>query len=214
METLNIQVAFFFKEDYTKLFENLSINIQEIFGEPYKQYYIPIEKSAKSDLPRHEISYNGCKIISAKNRIDIFLFEDDAFNDYINKFNDIDFDKLGIIIKRIGLVKRCFRKLETSKLKSLLNEKLREQDYKEINLKINIENKIENKTCNNIETIEYGEKLESLSNNKKVTKGYYINRDINTIPEESYDFSKDDRIKIINTFHDLSQKFLLKENIK
>jgi hypothetical protein len=167
MDTINIQVAFFLKEDYNKPIEKLSILIQEAFGQPERLNYIPIDNSAPSELPRLEILFKSCRIQASKNRIDLFLNTVESYNENIEFFNNIDYRSLGIQIRRIGFVRTYFTEKEVIDSKKLLAEDLQEIELKEINLRINVEKEVLSKQCNNIEQLEFGERVDLKLDGKK-----------------------------------------------
>ncbi len=215
MDTINIQLAYFFAEDYNKPIEKLSINIQEAFGHPEKVNYIPIDNSAPSELPRLEIVYKNCKIQSSKNRIDLFVNSVQAYNDCIEMFNSTDLRSLGIVIRRVGFVRTYFMEKAITPSKKLLSNDFETLELKEISLRINIEKEILGSKCNNIEQLDYGEKIDIRDNGREQirTKGFFIRRDINTLNEIALELVKDDRKSLVDKFFELSEEFTLKKKI-
>lgn len=215
METINIQLAFFFTEDYNRPIEKLSINIQEALGHPEKVNYIPIDNSAPSELPRLEIIYKNSKIQSSKNRVDLFVKSVHDYNECFELFNSIDLRSLGIAIRRVGFVRTYFIEKGISPSKKLLNDEFQTLELKEINLRINIEKDILGRKCNNIEQLDFGEKLDIGNNgmDQVRTKGFFIQRDINTLNEIVLELVKDDRKNLIDKFFELSEEFTLKQKL-
>ncbi|MFC5682411.1 hypothetical protein ACYE2N_11470 [Flavobacterium sp. MAHUQ-51] len=214
METINIQVAFFLKEDYNKPIEKLSLNIQDVLGQPERLNYIPIDNSAPSELPRLEIIYKNYKVQASKNRIDLYLDSIDNYAEKIDFFNNIDYSSLGIQIRRIGFVRSYFIVKEVVNSKKLLNAEFQEIDIKEFNLRINIEKEVLGRKCNNIEQIEFGDiiKLQP-GGQQKVENGCIVRRDINTLNEILYELVKDERKSLIDKFIILSEEFTFKNKL-
>ncbi|WP_321298366.1 hypothetical protein [Marinifilum fragile] len=214
LNTLNLQIAFFFKEDFSKSFEWVSLKVQEEFGPNPSVNYIPLDNSAPNDLPRVEIIYNTFRIQCAKNRIDLIMDSSPENINLINKFNNIDLFSLGINIRRVGLVRNYYLNAEIKKANKLLNNDFSTINLKEITLRINHVTKVKDCDCNNIEQIDYSDSIDYTHNGSiQRLSGYIIRRDINTLNELTIELVKDDRKTLIDEFMRLSEEFVLRSKL-
>ncbi|MBS2213290.1 hypothetical protein KEM09_17885 [Carboxylicivirga mesophila] len=214
MKTVKIQTAFFFKEDYNKAFESFSIIVQDVFGQSDRTIYNPIDNSAPSDIPRVEVRYKDFVISIAKNRIDILMEKLEQFNEYIERFNSINFLSLGVQIKRIGLVRTYFLEKDISTANNLLNSDFSDLKLKEVNLRINIESEVMAKKCNDIEKVNVGQLgTKDKNGNEYIVNGYLIDRDINTSADEVYEIGKGERDELLKSFLKKTEEYILKAKL-
>jgi len=207
-ETLiQMQIVWFFKDDYTNNFEKLSLEIKNLLGEPKISQYIPIPSDAPSNLPRLTLVYDKFNINIAKNRADLFIDNNDT--ELINKISNTLIDKSLILIGRVAMVKTIFLDGNINDLKNNLADDKKSIDLKEITIRINREKLINNYKCNNIEIINTGFVEDKITKIKK--HGIIVMRDINTLSEElkSYSFSKEGIESILKEFDTESKIFIL-----
>ncbi|MDO8565819.1 MAG: hypothetical protein Q7S04_01365 [Candidatus Moranbacteria bacterium] len=181
-KTLQIQTALFFKENFSRSFEEISLKIKNVIaGEPVTMQ-LPVPPNAPPEVPRLILNYEGKIAINvAKNRIDFFYSNFSNEKDTIIKiFNEIT--NLGLIIGRVGFVKNIFlddNNIEDIK-KYLVEDKSNKLlNLKEISIRVNTFKKIGEFECNNIQNIANGK----INSNGVIEDGVLVVRDINTSVE-------------------------------
>lgn len=207
---LQIQTAFFFKEDFSKSFEELSLKIKtKMIGEPVTTQ-LPIPPNAPPEVPRLMLNYEGRMAINvAKNRIDFF------YSDFSNEKNNVieivqAISELGLKIGRVGFVKNIF--LDDNNIddikKYLTEEKSNKlSNLKEISIRVNTSKKVGEFECNNIQNIANGK----INSNGTIEDGVLIIRDINTKAEDlSVNELTSEKLRIVlDDFNNETEVFLM-----
>lgn len=204
-ETIQIQAAWFFKNDYSGNFEELSLKIKKELGDSKFTQHLPVPSNAPGEIPRLILAYDNFNINFSKNRADIFSKDFSLIKNQIEKITDIIINDLKLEIVRLGYVKNFSGDGDIKDMKSLLNtEKISSLDIKEINIRINTKLNLAPYECNNIQAISNG-KMKKEGTEKDVL---IISRDINTV-KDKYNFDKNQTQELISKFNDESDKLII-----
>ena len=202
MNTIQLQISYFFDSEYKGNFEEFSIAIKKKLGDSIRSNYLPIDSNLPPELPRLELFYIGFKIIVSKLNISCVFENEDHFERNVEAFNSIYFADLKFGINRIGYVHVFFNASDLKNIFSIFNDKLSKLDFKEVSFRINtklVKCEIE---CNNIEGVDFGAQID-INTNKQI-QGFVIQRDLNTIvlpnaitPEKRLELIKEFKIEAL-----------------
>lgn len=212
-EILQIQLAFFFQQDYVGSFEDFSLKLKNILGESKVTQHIPVPIDAPSEIPRLILGYESFNINVSKNRLDLFVKEIEPTNKrVISIIHDVISTELSLSVGRFGFVKKFFidGKIEDLK-KIIVKEKVEKLNLKEINIRVNEIKLIEGYNCNNIESLSYGFLVKKAGDSEVKKEGIILVRDINTLLEElkKNRFEKEKIDELINSFNEESDRFII-----
>jgi hypothetical protein len=207
---LQIQTALFFKEDFSKSFEELSLKIKsKIAGEPITTQ-LPVPPNTPSEVPRLMLNYTGKIAINvAKNRIDFF------YSDFSNEKSTVieifkAISELGLKIGRVGFVKSIF--LDDKKIEDIKNYLTEEKSSKlselrEISIRVNTSKKIGQFECNNIQNTSNGK----INSNGIIEDGVLVIRDINTMAENisANELTLEELSTVLDDFNNETEIFIM-----
>ena len=207
---MQIQTALFFKEDFSKSFEELSLKIKtKIAGDPITTQ-LPVPPNTPPEVPRLMLNYEGRIAINvAKNRIDFF------YSDFSNEKGTVieifkAISDLGLKIGRVGLVKNIF--LDDKKIEDIKNYLAEEKSnklskLKEISIRVNTSKKIGQFECNNIQNIANGK----INYNGIVEDGVLVIRDINTRAEDisANELTSEKLSTVLDDFNNETEIFIM-----
>lgn len=194
---IQIQIALFFKSDFSGPFENVSLKIKELFGNDLNSQIIGIPNNAPAEIPRVTVNSPLVNINFAKNRVDFFSNNQNFFDNNADKVFDL-LSSLSIHIGRIGVVVTYFKPMEINDLKEIFNqEKISSINPTEISIRFNQQELLGSFTVNNSQKCDLGT---SKNPSGDVVNGIIITRDINTRLEDldSNNFTKETAIDFIN----------------
>lgn len=189
MDLIQIQLALFFKTNFKRDFELLSLGIKDVFGKSLHTQLLPIGDEAPPDLPRLILSYQEFNINVSLSRLDVFFKNPTIYLDVLERLLKNVLKRNDIKIGRIGFIKTFFNPQDPSSLKSILDEKYQVKNFKEINLRFNEPLDYNSVPCNNIEKIDPGVAQKKVDNSVVNVQGVFVQRDINTVPESPIEFS-------------------------
>lgn len=200
MDLIQIQIAFFFKQDYKKDFEWFSISLKDLLGKSMNTLQIPIGDMEPSEIPRLTLTYNGYSINAAKSRMDLFIQDKKIIYDVTKPIVDNLFNNLGLHIGRLGYIKTFFFPAPITDLKKALNQDLQKRNFSEINLRVVEKFEFQNITCNSIEKIDFGFAQKIIEGAPQNVQGQIIQRDINTGAENEITLTSELMHQIIREF--------------
>ncbi len=175
---IQLQLALFFKADFSGKIEDASLAIKEKFGSDMGTQILNVPSVAPSEIPRLILTSKEVNINLSKNRIDFFAKNKSFSNDNVKNIFDI-LNKLKIEIVRVGFVLTFFKESDLSDIKSLLNNAKTDLiNLKDITVRLNKEEDIEGFKSNNSQMYVSG----SVKDNDGLSKnGVIITRDINSL---------------------------------
>jgi len=179
---IQVQLGLFFKNDFQGEVENVSLDIKKEFGSDITPQIIGIPQNAPSEIPRLVVNSTLVNINLAKNRIDFFSTKENFIKDNFEKvFNLIK--NLNVDIGRVGVVITYFKEATIEEFKLIFNSsKIDSLNPKEITVRFNEEITLSGVKVNNSQmyTTEFLKNKEGIDK-----KGMIINRDINTLAEDT-----------------------------
>ena len=205
---IQLQLALFFKNDFTGAIENASLVIKEKFGSDMGTQILNIPPIAPPEIPRLILNSNKVNINLSKNRIDFFFKDELLLSNKIEDIFDIN-TQLSIDVGRVGFVLTLFKESDLSDLKSLLNNSIVDPDsLKEITVRLNEIVSINGMGCNNIQSYVSGSTKDVSGVSKN---GVVITRDINSLAKEmnTLTFDKSTLKKFLEEASSLSRKTLI-----
>lgn len=205
---IHLQLALFFKNNFTGTIENASLFIKEKFGSDMGTQILNIPPIAPPEIPRLILTSNKVNINLSKNRIDFFFKEELFLSNNIEAIFDIT-TRISTSIGRVGFVLTLFKESDLSDLKSLLNNLTIDiNNLKEITVKFNKIVRINGIDCNNIHTYVSGSTKDESGISKN---GVVITRDINSLTEEinTLTFDKNTLKKFLEEASTLSRETLI-----
>jgi hypothetical protein len=209
MELIQTQIAFFFKNDFKKDFEWISLSLKELLGPSNKTLQIPIPDEDPSEIPRLTLNYSGFNINVAKSRLDIFILDNETKQNVLDIIVNRLFSNLNLTIGRFGYIKTYFKPSKIDEMKVVLNSNLQQKSFSEINIRVSEKFEIENWICNNIEKVDFGEVVKKgIESQNKVT-GQIIQRDLNTASEVDTILTSENLTKLIANFDNLANSRIL-----
>lgn len=178
---IQIQIALFFKSDFTGPFESVSLKIKEIFGNDLNSQIIGIPNNAPAEIPRVTVNSPLVNINFAKNRVDFFSKNQNFFAENADQIFDL-LHNLSVHIGRIGVVTTHFKSMEINNLKEIFNqEKISSIKPTEISIRFNQQELLDSFTVNNSQACAVGT---SKTPPGEITNGIILTRDINTRLED------------------------------
>lgn len=210
---LKNQLGLFFKDDYKGKYENISLKLQEIFGDSKQSTILPLPEDAPSEVPRLTLNFEGYNINVSKNRLDIFSQDKDIIRSKLSVIVKTINDNYKISICRVGFVNTIFVEDKINSVADIIkDEYVKGLNLKEIQIRINNPISLIDYRCNNIESIEYGSIIRQTGNEQQEMKtGVIINKDINTSEEETakYVFDSNNITALFDEMNNAINKFIL-----
>lgn len=204
---IQIQIALFFKSDFSGPFESVSLKIKELFGNDLNSQIIGIPNDAPAEIPRVTINSPLVNINFAKNRIDFFSNNQNFFTENADKIFDL-LNIFSISVGRVGFVQTFFVDISNEKFKSIFNqEKIFVKNPKEINVKFNEIVNINSVNINNSQAYSTGFiKTGAVQNN-----GFILIKDTNTLQEDliGNDFNIENTVPLYKKAIDLPDQVII-----
>ena len=202
---IQIQIALFFKSDFTGPFESVSLKIKELFGNDLNSQIIGIPNDAPAEIPRVTINSQLVNINFAKNRVDFFSKNQNFFTENVEKIFEL-LNSFSISIGRVGFVSNYFLESSEKKMKSIFKEdNVQIKNPKDINVRINEVIDIGSFKFNDSQAYATGSVKDTSGNE---IKGVILTKDTNSLQEELAKnlFSKEKLITIYNKIINLEDR--------
>ncbi len=175
---IQLQLALFFKADFSGKIEDASLAIKKKFGSDMGTQILNVPSVVSSEIPRLILTSKEVDINFSKNRIDFFAKSKSFANNNVQNIFDI-FNELKIEIVRVGFVLTFFKESDLSDIKSLLNNTKTDLiDLKDITVRLNKEEDVKGLKFNNSQMYVSGSVKDNDGSSKN---GVIITRDINSL---------------------------------